>query len=516
MVSRDHKPEKNKSRSAASKVSARQPGGGYSFPFVDMRPQAIAQRRLQEIAASGFSAKKAAQMQAIAENNNADVQKHRVSPEHANISQQQESNEAPIQRKIGFEFEYSNWQTVEASAAHFATATSTVPFANSNDPNWRRIPKGKALVRGNGFELQADDDPNDATKSDLEIVTDAFDESVSGRGQIRDAMHAIQGTLGHITNNFNNWWTAGHLPRAIDIPGTTVRSRSFLYALMPHWNAKPQTTIGLSLDKVADLLEDTFAVALETGAEAAARRQGRMELTGWDPNAIAAGPILQVQGRAPTQARLAIINYRINNPAAPPKSEELVGLLSLIVAYLRMADQALVRSYAKTIAPVMARTDFAALFKMLSPAERNWYKANGGQPLFDLVRSAPWLAGMVNGDEVFAQGVQNPVLGVGQAQGLTRGMWITGIANGTDYLTGKKFPDKTQRKDIEGLGAYGKKTDQIILPGGLSKQAAILELRSMPTTSLANIADVADRIWLYTYLANRGGNEKYGQVQAQF
>lgn len=58
--------------------------------------------------------------------------------------------------------------------------------------------------------------------------------------------------------------------------------------------------------------------------------------------------------------------------------------------------------------------------------------------------------------------------------------------------------------------------NKITLPGGLSKQAAILGLRSMPVMSLADIADIADRIWLYTYLANRGGNDKYGQVQAQF
>jgi hypothetical protein len=159
----------------------------------------------------------------------------------------------------------------------------------------------------------------------------------------------------------------------------------------------------------------------------------------------------------------------------------------------------------------MARTDFAALFKMLSPAERAWYKAHGGQPLYDLVAEAPWFAAMNPGDEVFSQGVTNPTHGVGQAQGLSRGKWIKGIAKGTDYLTGKKFPSRGQRGDIEGLGAYGKKTDKIDLGNGQTKMAPILELRSMPRIDLADMATVAERIFVYTYLANRGVDYKYGQ-----
>ncbi|MEA5621539.1 DUF4157 domain-containing protein [Nostoc sp. UHCC 0251] len=428
---------------------------------------------------------------------------------------QQKANETRIQRKIGFEFEYINWRTAEASAAHFATATSTQPYANPNNPDWERIPKGKALVRGNGFELQADDHPTHGDQSDLEIVTDAFDEGISGRGQIRNAMHGIQNTLNHISTNFNRWWIQEHhLPRAIDILGIAVRRRSFLYPTgIPQWRAKPQTTIGLSLDKVADLLEDVFAAPAETPQEAIARRQGRMELTGWDTN-VNPGRILQVQGGASAQAREAIGTYIGRNSNAPPLTQDLVGLLSLIIAYLRMADLSLVRSYPKTIAPVMARTDFGALFKMLSQPEQDWYKANSGEPFFELVKSAPWLTEMANTDEVFSHGVQERILEVGDAQGLTRGKWIKGIAKGKDYLTSKKFPNKAQRNDIEGLGAYGKKTDIVALPGGLTKQAAILELRAMPPIDVANIADVADRIWIYTYLSNRDGREKYGQVVA--
>lgn len=418
------------------------------------------------------------------------------------------SGDLVLQRKIGFEFEYPNWQTVEASNKHFAAASAFPP----DETHWKRIPKGKALVRDNGFELQADDDPGGGARSDLEVVTKAFDESPGGRTELRATMQAIQNSLGQITANFNNWATAGHLPRATDLPGNPVRNRSFLYpASGGEFRAKPQTTIGLSLDKIADLLEDIFAAPAETLGQAASRREGRRELTGWDPAAAAAGQIMTTQGEAPTQARQAIAAYTGANAGAPALSNELVGLLSLIMAYLRMADQGLVRSYAKTIAPVMARTDFGAMFKMLSQPEQNWYKAHSGQPLFDLVSQAPWFTTMAPADEVFSQGIAAATHGVGQAQGLSRGKWIKGIASGTDYLTGKKFPDRSQRGDIEGLGAYGKKSDIVDLGGGQTKKTPILELRAMPRIDLADLADVAEKIFVYTYLANRGVAYKYGQ-----
>ena len=456
--------------------------------------------------------------------------------ELAHVVQQESSGvdrgALPIGRKIGFEFEFSNWQTAESKASNFAAATDTTPpnpTLHTMTTMWRRIDKGKALVQGQGFELQADDDPNDAAKSDLEVVTDPFEESPAGRGELRAAMAGVQGTLQGVTNNFNAWWAAGHVPRAIDLQGAAVRQNSFIFSLNPHFRAKPQATIGLRLEKVADLLEDMFpvgakavggGVAGEAGATSTARHQGRLELTGWDSSAggPVPGQILRVQGEAPAQARLAIANYRAvpANNGAPAATDGLTGLLSLVIAYLRMADQSLVRSYAKTVAPVMARTDFAALFRLLSPAERAWYKPNGGQAFFDLVQQAPWLNGMNAGDEVFSQGVQNPVLGVGQAQGLTRGKWLKGIAKGTDYLTGKKFPDKAQRGDIEGLGSYGKKTDSLDLGVGQTAKAAILELRAMPQTDITLLPAVADRLFLYSYLANRGGPEKYGQATIPF
>ena len=320
---------------------------------------------------------------------------------------QQTSASTRIQRKIGLEFEFEAWQTAEAPAAHYAAASAFPP----DKTNWQRLPKGKALARGAGFELQADDDPSSAARSDLEVVTSAFDESPAGRGQLRTAVQRIVAALNAITANKNVFIPAGHLPRATDLGLNVVTPRSFLepaFANMLKWEfkAKPQTTIGFRLDAIAKVLEDLFAAPGETGADAAARQAGRQQVGGWNPGGPA-GLIATTQGQAPSQARQSIAAYTFANGGAPASTPELVGLLSLVIAYLRMADQGLVRSYPKTIAPIMARTDFGAMFKMLSPAERAWYGSHKGQPFFDLVQSAPWLAGMAANDEVFSQGVAN-------------------------------------------------------------------------------------------------------------
>ncbi len=51
---------------------------------------------------------------------------------------------------------------------------------------------------------------------------------------------------------------------------------------------------------------------------------------------------------------------------------------------------------------------------------------------------------------------------------------------------------------------------------GQTAKAAILELRAMPQTDITLLPAVADRLFLYSYLANRGGPEKYGQATIPF
>jgi hypothetical protein len=62
------KTQENKSQSVANTVYQKKSGGEATFQFVDNRPEAIAQRNLQEMANNNPRAKKAAQLQAMADN----------------------------------------------------------------------------------------------------------------------------------------------------------------------------------------------------------------------------------------------------------------------------------------------------------------------------------------------------------------------------------------------------------------------------------------------------------------
>lgn len=61
----------NKSQSVANEVSQKQNSGESTFQFVDNRPEAFAQRKIQEIAKNSPQAKQAAQLQGMADNHSA-------------------------------------------------------------------------------------------------------------------------------------------------------------------------------------------------------------------------------------------------------------------------------------------------------------------------------------------------------------------------------------------------------------------------------------------------------------
>ena len=62
------KTQENKSQSVANTVTQKQGGGESTFQFVDNRPKAVAQRKLQERANNSPQVKQTAQLQAMANN----------------------------------------------------------------------------------------------------------------------------------------------------------------------------------------------------------------------------------------------------------------------------------------------------------------------------------------------------------------------------------------------------------------------------------------------------------------
>jgi hypothetical protein len=89
------KKQENKNQSVASAVSQKQSGGKSTFQFVDNRPEAVAQRKLEKMANNSPQARQAEQLQAMADN---------YSAQHQNAIQKKENNTGlPDNLKSGIE-----------------------------------------------------------------------------------------------------------------------------------------------------------------------------------------------------------------------------------------------------------------------------------------------------------------------------------------------------------------------------------------------------------------------------
>lgn len=88
------KTQDNKSQSVANGEPQMQSSGESTFQFVDNRPEAVAQRKLQEMANNSPQAKKAAQLQAIANN---------YSMQHKTIQKKEKETGLPDNLKSGIE-----------------------------------------------------------------------------------------------------------------------------------------------------------------------------------------------------------------------------------------------------------------------------------------------------------------------------------------------------------------------------------------------------------------------------
>lgn len=261
------------------------------------------------------------------------------------------------------------------------------------------------------------------------------------------------------------------------------------------------------MGKIPNLMSDIFNPPGEPALLALRRGPGRAALTGFQP-IHQPGPRLTAMGASPGMADAGIQHYTAIHPEAPAQTAQMTGLLSAITSYLSMASMQ-VRSYAKSAFPVLMRTDFSRLYKMLSEEEKDFYCTNNAQNFIDLVQSIPFLPPINMANPVFEGGIyhSNPGANHTILNGLSKDVWIRGIARGTDLLTKRNFPVRDVRDELESIGGYGNKTD---MTGG-AIQMPILELRSMPSTPLANWANVTDEVFRYVYNINHGYNIKYGE-----
>lgn len=417
-----------------------------------------------------------------------------------------------IQRRVGFEFEIGNIQTEQR---RFSLCPPSI--------NYQRMIKGAPLMRGNGFNVEADE--TEGGRSDLEFVTDAFPVTVAGFNELTQALDDITEIAGYIINRPRQRIHSIRFPH-----GNSIWNRFATYNGIGAIGT-PQATIGISLQALDNLLNE---ISPNPGAPIGAAATPAQELFGGGlapgfygmsangTTAQATGIPFVSQARNAAMQEIATLPLGVQNA-------ELRALVTELVLYIVTGFDG-VSGYGKTIAvPFMMRTDFGTVFNQLPLVTQNHFAIPNSFVQLVCNAARRLRPAIVNNGDLFEGGIyQNHMYDAGQPQAKTlaerqimagrlmRNTWLTNIVNGNDMLTRINFPaavgniGQNQLDEIESLGGYGNRMDVM---GGVN--LPILEIRSLPRISYGLFPLMAMDIFRYIFALNTlagGGNP--GQLQA--
>ena len=272
-----------------------------------------------------------------------------------------------IQRKVGFEFEDGGFNTWISTFLWGGWFRDRHWITENNNSGVRPAHKKERLHRGVGFNAEADITP---PTSDLEFVTEAFEETRAGRRRLITTLVGIK----------NVYETIGPLAGRDHMEGNFITSSESGFsnnnAMLSRGSAggqiKMQVTQGIPLEQLPLLMQYMgTGVANETALEITNRTPSRRVMYGAgneNSNAFFA----QLLGQSPEMADEAIM--RLNGDqtfrtALQNDNGELRGFLALVLNYIRAfgfyTGVARPGDAAKHRTTLMARTDLAAIINLL-------------------------------------------------------------------------------------------------------------------------------------------------------
>jgi len=362
-----------------------------------------------------------------------------------------------LQCAVGFEFQ-TGWRAyLEAPSGHGAAQRRELPRASS-------IYAGRHS--GLGWSMETDG-------PELEFV---IEPPLENRADVARVFGSLQWYLlkleaaGRALGSNQAIRPSTHP----DLFNTQVRSTNLV--IIPHppgeqISAQPQVTPGVRLSRLHILFAELGRLGLVVNdptfdRNAPESRYFSEQYRDTSQLAFAAGP---VQGR--------------------PPSQRLRGFMTMIAQYLRAGAAPGIRHYAKDMAYVMGRTDFATMFSGLPDAERSYFRQNPA----DWVQYALQTAGLpahsgherlinqrISDGGKLINGSQNPPVHLP----LTREEWLSAMASATqprDLLTASATAGNPRYTDVDGtsrlraLGLLGGRQDRV----RGDKDAVIVELRQM-------------------------------------
>ncbi|MCG8477285.1 MAG: hypothetical protein MI784_17605, partial [Cytophagales bacterium] len=274
-----------------------------------------------------------------------------------------------------------------------------------------------------------------------------------------------------------------------------------------HPELYPQATAGIRLSKVHKLLDDISAPPEKEPRSVGERKfKGRVFLIGE-----------QETGRfdrgASLNARYVVdqaeeVCSKIQEVHGLQVSEAFKGFLSLAVIYLIEGYRGS-PTYPKSMAVLLARTDFARMFSLLPENERRLLAKNDAASWLAVVRSMVPECLKDFSQPFFKNGVYiaRPEIHRHILRGLSLEQWLKEMTKGRDLLTERHFPNRLRAYELESMGAMGDRTDTV-----LGEPAPIFEFRA--GKKLMNAMEAmtyAVETFKTVYAVNRGLDHYYGE-----
>ena len=453
---------------------------------------------------------------------------------HVAVASASSTGTAVVQGDVGFEMETRRLDTRKMNGGVAVPGILHHKPAMMADGAWQQQLDGQStrLTKGNGdeflshpsFSVQGDDNGD---RSDGEIVTTHFPETVAGRALLQTALADMVAMEQRLQN-----LAAGQVATAGELAGgnlAATRADVFIgwpAAFAQGWKGAPQITGALALRNVRTVTRDLLYDPQESAVQEQLRRPGREITRGLTPmgQSKTAGNFGAAAGLVEGMARAdeAVAAYRQTHPQAPA-SESLKGLLTLVYSITETVRIGGASPFLKAASALLPKTDFATMFATLPANVQSYYSQQNllGQVRFvELVASATHYGNARMGRPVFDVGIGTlpDETGANEPEwfrSLLLKDWVRSMTVGgdtqfnrfveffhgqrnRDKLTTDEFPSLPANKDVEGFGVLGGHMDT---QPQSHEQQPVMELRF--ASQLMDLAQFhAEALKLFDYLVS--------------
>jgi len=391
---------------------------------------------------------------------------------------QQRHEVSRIRRAVGFEFEVGNWTVERIDRSLWWTETSgrtPIPTADVDPYPGTIATAGPWLFTG--------DQSNDGTTHIEWVMERPVEETDAGRAELVKRMDRLQAENDDLIatraqakivrkhEDKGDMLTQRYRGQHVGLP------KNVLVEPWPSLRGEPQLTAGIKLDRLYRVMENMGKTKQpkEAPEDFDRRRKGAAVLMG-----KGAAEVDMVAGGPPAAFDAFTRTKHPGKDAPQAASKKLIGVLALMRSYLIGGTKK--KSYAKGIAPFLAKTDFAKQFSMLPEAA--YYQAHPDVWLEVVLASAGLT--LADADTPLFEADISYIVQRGmmdELRLLTKRAWIRGIAvSGVDYCT----PAGLARTNIKrvadqlfGFGSLGDRTDTVGPTNQETDASVILEYRRM-------------------------------------